>query len=95
LTYITAPACTSKTKPFGLNTIITAISVRAHDGGTHCVPPFIIGFHGRYVSHLDQHATHSVCFGAVAAMLSFVKELELAKQFFFHNVTNNQVQASC
>ena len=28
-------------------------------------------------------------------MLSFVKELELAKQFFFYNVAHNQVQTLC
>jgi hypothetical protein len=28
-------------------------------------------------------------------MLSLVKEVELAKQFFFYNVSHNQVQTSC
>jgi hypothetical protein len=73
---ITERARTSKMKPHGLTTIIAVIHICAHHSGTHCVTPLIIGFHGRYVSHLDKCAAHC----AVAAMLSFVKDLNLAKQ---------------
>ena len=66
-----------------------------HHSGTHCVPPFIIGLHGGYVPQLNEHAAHCVWFGAIAAMISFVKELKIAKQFPLHNVLNNQVQTSC
>jgi hypothetical protein len=78
---ITKRARTSRTMPRGLNTIIAMIRMRAHHSGTHCVPPFIIGFHGRYVSQLDEYAAHCVWFCAIAALLSCVEKLELQDSF--------------